>query len=65
MPTHEERLSDHDVTLAVHSQQIGALMKANEAVVNTMNKLIWAALAGSTSVTVALLGAIIAIIAKK
>lgn len=65
MPTQDDRLNEHDVQLAVHSEQIGALMKANEAVVGTMNKLIWTVLAGSTSVTVALLGAIIALLGAK
>lgn len=58
----DERLASHDVTLAVHSEQIEALMKANEAVVSTMNKLIWTVLTGSIGVTTALIGAIVTLI---
>lgn len=61
MPSLDERIIQHTVELAVHSQQIQALMEAHKDVVASMNKLMWTMLGASVSVTVALLGSIAAI----
>lgn len=64
MLSQDERLAQHDIQLAIHTQQIGALMDAHKEVVGTMNKLIWTVLGGSISVTITLLGAIVALLAS-
>lgn len=60
----DERLASHDVTLAVHSEQIGALLKANESVVASMARLNATMMTSAISVTVALIGAIVAVLLK-
>lgn len=64
MPTTDERVNSHDVQLAVHTQQIGALMESHRQVVQTMNKLLWAFVSGSGAVALCLIAAIITLLAQ-